>query len=138
MVEAAQLANMFKVLLKTKNDRYCPHVMQFEDGKLAIYRNEKERIDSYGIVYQSLNDYRICSVDTADKKIMDEQAYCLMFSKEGTHRKIFFKAFDKMQLAIALILEAQGISSRAAQYTLVQDLGIQNEKEVSIVKHCLT
>ena len=64
MVETAELGNMFKVLLKTKNNRFCPHVMHFEDGKLGIYRNERELTDCYGIVYQSLNDYRFCSIDT--------------------------------------------------------------------------
>lgn len=50
MVESAQLARMFKVFLKTKNNRFCVHAMDIEDGKLIIYRNEKEYTDMYGII----------------------------------------------------------------------------------------
>ena len=99
---------MFKVFLLTKNGRPCVHTLTAEDGKLYLFRNEKERTDRSGDIEQSLHDFRICTIDTPEEKLLDPTGkyFCLLLTKEGSHRKIYFPVYNSLFLATNVILQA--------------------------------
>ena len=109
---------MFKVFLLTKNGRPCVYTMTAENGKLYLYRNEKQVTDRAGDIEQSLHDFRVCTIDTPEKKLLDPNGkyFVLLVTKEGCHRKIYFPVYRSLYLAVNLAVQAQGYASRAAQY----------------------
>ena len=113
-----ETSNMFKVFLLTKNDRPCVYTMTAENGNLYLYRNEKAVTDRAGDIVQSLHDFRICTIDTPEEKFLDKSGkyFCMLVTKEGAHRKIYFPVYDSLYQATNVALQAQGYSTRAAQY----------------------
>ena len=113
-----ETSNMFKAFLLTKNNRPIVYTMTAENGNLYLYRNEKAVTDRAGDIVQSLHDFQICTIDTPEEKFLDKSGkyFCLLVTKEGAHRKIYFPVYDSLYLATNVALQAQGHSTRAAQY----------------------
>ena len=92
--------------------------MTAEDGKLYLYRNEKEVTDRAGDLVQSLHDFHICTIDSPEEKFIDKSGkyFSLVVTKEGEHRKIYFPDYNTLYQATNVAIQAQGHESRAAQY----------------------
>ena len=90
--------------------------MTAENGNLYLYRNEKASTDRAGDIVQSLQDFRICTIDTPEEKFFDksDKYFCLLVAKEGAHRKIYFPHYNSFYLATNIALQAQGHRTRAA------------------------